>query len=563
MVGADVRQLVRGAFGDPGGKREMALGAARLAQRPVRDLADQPVPEVERALARDRRVELRRDELALEQPVERRAHFDIRRERVQRAAPEHAPDQRGVLQHELVVGVERVDLGGDQRLHRVRDPLERAAVRAGEDPRRLLEEQRVALGPLERECALRRRDVRMRQQRVDQLAALLGVQRAELERLGPRVAAAPARPRLEQVRPRDADDQHRRVAERTGEVLDHFEERLVRPVHVLEDEHERLRLRELLGPQRHRPHQLAGAALVLGGAENAERDGEQVGDGLALAAEPQLVERLRRRSVVADAGGRLDHRCQRPERDPLAVRKRAAAERRHALGAGDELRHEPRLADARLAEHGDQARAPVADRARQRVREQLELLLAADEPRGADTPQAHRALESRATSRSVRARPLISTGPASSTSTAPAASRRTAGPSTISPGPAACWRRAAMFTGSPVANVDSASSTTTSPASTPIRASRPRSCTSDMTASAARTARTASSSCVRGTPNAAITASPANFSTLPPCCSMQADARTKYSLTRRRTISGSTVPTSVVESTRSTKSTVASFRSTR
>ena len=93
---------------------------------------------------------------------------------------------------------------------------------------------------------------------------------------------------------------------------------------------------------------------------------------------------------------------------------------------------------------------------------------AAATPRGASSDRIARHVQSGS------ARPLISTGPASSTSTDPAASRRTTGPSTISPGPADCWRRAAMLTASPVANVDEAvSSTTTSPASTPIRASRP------------------------------------------------------------------------------------------
>ena len=74
-----------------------------------------------------------------------------------------------------------------------------------------------------------------------------------------------------------------------------------------------------------------------------------------------------------------------------------------------------------------------------------------------------------------------------------------------------------MFTASPVANVDSvASSTTTSPDSIPIRTSSPSSRTDSRIPSAARTARSASSSCACGMPNAAMTASPANFSTIPP-----------------------------------------------
>ena len=79
---------------------------------------------------------------------------------------------------------------------------------------------------------------------------------------------------------------------------------------------------------------------------------------------------------------------------------------------------------------------------------------------------------------------------------------------------------------------------------------------------AARTARSASSSCATGTPKTASTASPANFSTVPPYASMCAFARSKNPVTRRRATSGSLDVTSEVESTRSTKSAVASFRST-
>src|SRR5437762_9170573 len=62
-------------------------------------------------------------------------------------------------------------------------------------------------------------------------------------------------------------------------------------------------------------------------------------------------------------------------------------------------------------------------------------------------------------------------------------------------------------------------------------------------------------------PNAAITASPANFSTIPPCVMTQCETRSKNVWTRRRTTSGSAPVTSAVESTRSTNRTVASLRS--
>ncbi len=118
-----------------------------------------------------------------------------------------------------------------------------------------------------------------------------------------------------------------------------------------------------------------------------------------------------------------------------------------------------------------------------------------------------------------------------------------------------------MFTGSPVAKVDSTSSATTSPDSIPTRAARPSSLTRSSVASAARTARSASSSCASGTPKAAMTASPANFSTVPPCVTMQCETWSKNRDTRRRTISGSTSATSSVDETRSTNRTVASLRS--
>src|SRR2546421_720841 len=144
----------------------------------------------------------------------------------------------------------------------------------------------------------------------------------------------------------------------------------------------------------------------------------------------------------------------------------------------------------------------------------------------------------------------------------PSTRRAVPGPIRISPGFADCCRRAAMLTGSAVAKVDSRpSSVTTSPDSIPIRAWRSSCLTLSSVARPARTARSASSSWASGTPKAAMTASPANFSTVPPCVRMQCSTSSKNRLTRRRTISGSTPAISSVESTRSANITVASLRS--
>ena len=102
-------------------------------------------------------------------------------------------------------------------------------------------------------------------------------------------------------------------------------------------------------------------------------------------------------------------------------------------------------------------------------------------------------------------------------------------PSRTSSCPADCSRRAATFTASPVAKAScrAGSPTTTSPVSIPVRiARRAPHCSSSSSfsaasrsrsSSAARTARRASSSCTLGMPKTAMTASPMNFSTAPPC----------------------------------------------
>jgi len=94
-------------------------------------------------------------------------------------------------------------------------------------------------------------------------------------------------------------------------------------VHVLEGEHERLALGELLGPAQRRPGQVVGRGLPIGERENAECGGKQVGNGVALAADAQLVESLRGGVVVGDSGGRLDHRRKRPVADALPIGQRA------------------------------------------------------------------------------------------------------------------------------------------------------------------------------------------------------------------------------------------------
>jgi hypothetical protein len=136
-------------------------------------------------------------------------------------------------------------------------------------------------------------------------------------------------------------------------------------------------------------------------------------------------------------------------------------------------------------------------------------------------------------------------------------------------GAAAC-SRCAVLTMSPAAIGSPASGresreTSATPVFTAIRTSSPApsSAIQRWIASAARTARSASSSCATGAPNTAITASPMNFSTVPPYRSISLFAAAWNGRSAARTSSGSARSERAVKPTRSTKSTETTFRSSR
>jgi hypothetical protein len=80
---------------------------------------------------------------------------------------------------------------------------------------------------------------------------------------------------------------------------------------------------------------------------------------------------------------------------------------------------------------------------------------------------------------------------------------------------------------------------------------------------AGRHARSASSSCAAGTPNTAITASPMNFSTVPPSRSTISRIRSKYRASSARNASGSVDSPSAVDPVTSQNSTVTVVRCSR
>ena len=155
--------------------------------------------------------------------------------------------------------------------------------------------------------------------------SLSAPERLELDRSRAHAAAAPVGTNVEQLRPGQADIRSG-LAHPVGHVLDQLEQGLLRPVDVLEDENQRLRLRHQLCPLARRPRDLLLAPLAVDRFEHAGGETEKIGDGIGRAARAELFDRDIERVVVGDVGRALDHLGERPVRDALAVRK-AAPER--------------------------------------------------------------------------------------------------------------------------------------------------------------------------------------------------------------------------------------------
>ena len=266
VVRADLEQLVaRPARASQSATCWCSSARARLGEPGVGDVADQDVLEAVGALARDRRAALAGDEVALEQVVEHRLErprppgSSVRRPRPPRRSG-RSPRRAGAASSRC---------GGSRSMRaaiiawsvsgiRFAEPCRPRAASASSPRRR-------AGCPRSSRAATRARDgesSRSASSASSELLALLRRERLELDRGRADAAAAPAGPHVEQLGPREADDQQRRVLDPLGEVLDQLEQRLLGPVDVLEDEDERLRVGELRGPLARRPRDLLLAPLA-------------------------------------------------------------------------------------------------------------------------------------------------------------------------------------------------------------------------------------------------------------------------------------------------------------
>ena len=335
----------------------------------------------------------------------------------------------------------------------------------------------------------------------DQLVDVLVAERLEPERHRPGGAA------LEQLRPRHAEQQDRAPAERSATCS--------------------TRSRNVSSP-----HWMSSKTTTSGACCAARAACGTPRRSPPPTSPPPLSPSSERIAAAAAAiGGQrvelLQHLDDRPVGDPLPVGEAAAADDRR-LDRGQRLRGEPRLADAGIADD----------------RHQLAALL-----RAARAPTPRRAARARARGR--RTAPSCRRSGASRTAQQPVRRHRL--------GLALQLERLDRLDLDRVARRARASARRSAPrpAAPPARAARPRSphrrspaappspspprpCLTpirpcDAQARAARRAsppppahaRSASSSCTTGTPNTAITASPMNFSTVPPCRSTIAFIRSK------------------------------------
>ncbi len=194
--------------------RPVTLASRGSWQRPVRNLAREHMLEDELAIGRNARRRLPPDEVSPLQIVQGRVQIGvIALERRERTPPEDAPDHRGVLEHLPVLTRERVQASGDDRLHRRGQPGDEVGRALGDGRRQLLEEQRVAAARVDETVRVPRGLLRPREQRADELVCVLVIERLQVDRRVPREPAAPRRLRVEEIRPRQRDQEHRYVGQ--------------------------------------------------------------------------------------------------------------------------------------------------------------------------------------------------------------------------------------------------------------------------------------------------------------------------------------------------------------
>ena len=337
----------------------------------VGDLPGEGVPERELLLSGDGRIRRLHDQAAAREVRQAVADGALRHpaQRDERAGPELRPDDGGVLHEPPRALGDPVQAGGDDGLHRLghRFPERGVHLFAGH-PDELERVQGVAAGSFQERLSNGRRDARLRKGIGQQLLGLLPRERRQPDRRRVDATGAPPRVPLEQLGARGAHHEHRATRHRVGHALDHVEEHLVRPVDVLQAEHDRPRGADGRddprprvghldrGNRGHRPAHVTGCRSARDRLQHRQQPPAVL--VVLLHAGSQRPQRLPDGFGVvrrAEAGDLPDDVGRGSERHRLAVRQAASGQPpRAALRGVADLVHEPRLAHARVAHHGDE-----------------------------------------------------------------------------------------------------------------------------------------------------------------------------------------------------------------
>ena len=265
---------------EPGREALVQFRPRSLRQRFVGRVADQEVAEAVCILARELRL-VRPDELLADETVQAGLHLRfLGGEGLHGATVEDTPLDGASLQHSAFSWLELVDPRGEQGLNRSRHS-DLAVARVLDERDHLLDEERIPLRRVADPLLEIRRERGVTEQPLQQLVGLGGAERLEQERRRVQLAAAPALPLVEELRPRDAEEQDRRLAREIGNVLEEVEEGRLAPVDVVEHRDDGRRLGRTLDQLPHCPGDLvARSDVVVLAQQPLDRR-----DGLGLQAE--------------------------------------------------------------------------------------------------------------------------------------------------------------------------------------------------------------------------------------------------------------------------------------
>ena len=208
---------------------------------------------------------------------------------------------------------------------------------------------------------------------------------------------------LEQFGPSERQDVDRRVTRPFEQVLNEVEQRLVSPLHVLEDEHRRVDVGQPLDEQPPRREEVI--ALIAAFVEREQVRETWLDESplirvgkVFLDDGGELGERGQRFLVLCDSRTHPDHVGQRPVGDALAVREASPAvpvrDLSDPVEVLVELPRQPRLADPGDARDRDQVRLALVRADMEEILDLTQLPVAADE-RCFETGRLERSARSR------------------------------------------------------------------------------------------------------------------------------------------------------------------------